>query len=396
MATAHRSAVIVGGGIGGLAAAITLAQIGVDVRVCERCGGFSEEGAGIQIGPSGSRIIQALGAAQFLKGKVTIPDQLIAYDGASGRELAHFPLGSWITERHGSPYWTAHRHDLHLALRRRAENDPRITLSHTTEIVSYTDEPDGISAIGTKGEVLGASLLVAADGLWSALRSRISASKVSPKPLGKTAFRSITTAENLPAGFMANAVHIWLSPGAHAVHYPVDGGRSCALVVITDHPKSMEGWDLPATADTVREKIKSFAPSLQSLIANADQWQQWSLYHMATLPRWTSGRAALLGDAAHPMLPFLAQGAVIALEDAATLSANISASKENFVHALHEYELCRRPRVTKVVETSHRNGRIYHMNGPAALARNAIMKLRSPERVMASFDWLYSWKLKSR
>ncbi|MET0638718.1 MAG: FAD-dependent monooxygenase, partial [Hyphomicrobium sp.] len=131
----------------------------------------------------------------------------------------------------------------------------------------------------------------------------------------------------------------------------------------------------------------------RSLIASAEQWRQWSLYRMPPLARWTSGRAVLLGDAAHPMLPFLAQGAVMALEDAVTLAAEVAASANDVEHALHAYEKARRPRVAKVAQAGERNGRIYHMAGPAALARNAAMKLRSPKRVMAGFDWLYGWRL---
>lgn len=391
MAPARLSAVIAGGGIGGLATAIALARKGIGVHVCERRSEFPEEGAGIQIGPNGTRILQELGVAEFLAGKVASPETLVVHDGASGRELTRLPLGPWIAARHGAPYWTAHRRDLHVALRTRAENEPRITLSRATEIVSYTNEPDGISAIGAKGEVISASLLVAADGLWSALRGEIVGSAGHPKPIGKTAFRSVTAARNLPSDLSRNAVHIWLSLGVHAVHYPVDGGSNIALVVIADNSSAHEDWDDPAASDTVKKKIENFAPALRSLVESAEQWRQWSLYRLDSLPRWISGRAVLLGDAAHPMLPFLAQGAVMALEDAVTLANDIAASEGDLERALRAYQQSRRPRVAKVAETSLRNGRIYHMRGPAALARNAAMKLRSPAGVMAGFDWLYGW-----
>jgi 3-hydroxybenzoate 6-monooxygenase len=392
MAPARTSAIIAGGGIGGLATAIALARRGLDVRVCERRAEFPEEGAGIQIGPNGSRILEELGVAEFLADKVAHPDALIVHDGASGRELTRLPLGDWIAKRHGAPYWTAHRRDLHVALRARAEKDPRITLARAAEIVSYTNEPDGICATAANGEVLSASLFVAADGLWSRLRSEISGSASHLTTVGKTAFRSVTTGQSLPPELASNAVHIWLSGGVHAVHYPVNAGRDIALVVIADELTSNEDWDAPATASAANDKIKSFGAPLKALVESASRWRQWSLYRMEPLARWTSGRAALLGDAAHPMLPFLAQGAVMALEDAVALADTVSTSKAGLDHALRDYELVRRPRVTKVVNASLRNGRIYHMRGPAALARNATMKLRSPERVMAGFDWLYGWR----
>lgn len=385
------SALIAGGGIGGIATAIALAQRGIDVRVCERRAEFPQEGAGIQIGPNGTRILQQLGVAEFLEGKVAGPEALVVHDGATGRELTRLPLGSWLARRHGSPYWTAHRRDLHSALRTRAESEPRITLSRATEIVSCRNEPNAVAAVTASGETLEASLLVAADGLWSTLRRSIAGESAIPAPVGKTAFRSVTAAENMPSELDRNAVHIWLSPGAHAVHYPVTGGRDVAFVVIADDPTLSEGWDAPATTDAVKDKMRSFAPSLRSLANSTQTWRRWSLYRLPQLARWTSGRAALLGDAAHPMLPFLAQGAVMALEDAVTLASNIAASNTDLESALHAYAQARRPRVGKVIEASIRNGRIYHMHGATALARNAVMKLRQPERVMADFDWLYGW-----
>ncbi len=375
-----------------MAAAIALAQRGLEVRVCERRPEFPEEGAGIQIGPNGSRILRDLGVAEFIEDKVAKPVLLSVRDGATGRELARLPLGNWIAERHGAPYWTAHRRDLHLALRARAEADPRITLTRGTEIVSFEKEPGGICAIGANGEVLSASVLVAADGLWSELRQHVCGRPTNLAPVGKTAFRSVTHASNLSADLTPNAVHIWLSAGAHAVHYPVNGGRDIALVVIADDPSRVEGWDSSVVADAVKEKVEAFATPLKSLVASAAAWRHWSLYRMRPLERWTSGRAALLGDAAHPMLPFLAQGAVMALEDAVMLAACIADAGEGVGAALEKYAIARRPRTTKVIEASERNGRIYHMKGAAALARNATMKIAPPKRVMAGFDWLYGWK----
>lgn len=386
------SAVIAGGGIGGMASAIALARRGIDVRVCERRDAFPEEGAGIQIGPNGTRILKDLGVADFLSGKVASPDALIVHDGASGRELTRLPLGRWIAERHGAPYWTAHRKDLHQALRACAERTSGVTLAPGVEIVSFGNEADAVRARGSHGEAFDASLLVAADGLWSTLRRDISGEAAPLRPQGKTAFRSVTDARALPSSLARNAVHIWLSPRAHAVQYPVNGGQDIALVIIANAPHSSEGWDTPAIADTVKNIMSAFAAPIRALTESAAQWRQWSLYSMTPLGRWTSGRTALLGDAAHPMLPFLAQGAVMALEDAATLAVHIGQS-DDISNALQRYENARRVRVAKVVERSFRNGRIYHMQGPAAFARNAAMKLQSPEGIMAGFDWLYGWRL---
>ncbi len=354
-----------------------------------------EEGAGIQIGPNGTRILRALGVADLLQNSVAVPDALSVRDGATARELTRLPLGAWIEERHGAPYWTAHRKDLHAALRIRAEAEPLITLTRGVEIVSFENEGDGVRAIGAEGDILRASILVAADGLWSRLRPQIAfkgRSAPSPAPVGKSAFRTVVAADRLPSSLTPNAVHIWLAPGVHAVHYPVNAGRDIALVVIADDPSKCADWDAPAAAKAVQRK----SPRLRSATAVAGR-RSTSLAALVASRHGAAramdaGRAALLGDAAHPMLPFLAQGAVMALEDAITLAAQLAGTGADVEEALRAYGHARPPRVQRVAAASQRNGRIYHMHGATALARNAVMKLVPPARMMAGFDWLYGWK----
>jgi 2-polyprenyl-6-methoxyphenol hydroxylase-like FAD-dependent oxidoreductase len=387
------SAVIAGGGIGGLATALALARSGIASHVCERRAIFPEEGAGIQIGPNGARILQALGVADLLRDRVATPDALSVRDGATGRELTRLPLGAWIAKRHGAPYWTAHRRDLHTALHLRAEAEPLITLETGVEILKFENSVGGIRAIGAIGQVLTPSILIAADGLWSALRDQIAGDGgASPVFVGKAAFRTVVGADRLPASLVANAVHIWLAPGAHAVHYPVNAGRDIALVVIADDESKDAEWDGLAPAEAVHESLRGFGAPLQPLVADAHEWRYWPLYDMRALTQWTNGRAALVGDAAHPVLPFLAQGAVMALEDAVTLAAHLADSSRGVEASLKAYERARRHRTSKVAEASRRNGRIYHMHGTAALMRNAMMKLTSPATVMEGFDWLYGWR----
>lgn len=389
--TAFRVA-IAGGGIGGIATALALAGHGIASEVFERRAAFPEEGAGIQIGPNGTRILQRLGVAEFLQPRAATPDCLSVRESKSGRELTRLPLGAWIARRHGAPYWTAHRRDLHAALRQRAEADPLIELRTGVEIVSFTQHNDGVTATGSGGEVSNASALVCADGLWSNLRNQV-APGAAAQPVGKVAYRCVIPAGNIPSEITPDAVHIWLAPGAHVVHYPVNAGHDIALVVIGDDTMRERGWDTAASADTVHEKVRDYAPPLQALIAKAEAWRCWSLYRMPPLERWSNGHATLLGDAAHPVLPFLAQGAVLALEDAMTLAASLADRKSTVEASLQNYEHARRQRAYRVTEASQRNGVIYHMPGPAALARNTTMRLAPPERVMARFDWLYGWRL---
>jgi salicylate hydroxylase len=395
MGEAPFSVAIAGGGIGGMATALALARRGIRSEVCERRPEFPEEGAGIQIGPNGTRILRDLGVADFLQNHVAEPVSLSVRDGATGRELTRLPLGEWIAKRHGAPYWTAHRRDLHVALRTRAEGEPLITLRPGVEVLSFTSERDSISAVCANGEVLKASLLVAADGLWSTLRNDLSikpARRAPLAPVGKTAFRAVVKAGQLPEELDANAVHIWLAPSAHAVHYPVSGGREIALVVIAgDHAHSAE-WDAAATPDAAAENVQSFAAPLRALVGAAHDWRRWSLYRMPPLDRWTFGRAALLGDAAHPIMPYLAQGAVLALEGAVTLAAHIARGRDDVEKSLQDYEGDRRARVRRVAEASERNGRIYHMSGALTLARDMALRGLSPAYVMSGFDWLYGWR----
>jgi len=392
MGTTSSPVAIAGGGIGGIATALALAEHGIASTVYERRAEFPEEGAGIQIGPNGTRILQHLGVAGALAEVAATPGVLSVREARSGRELAHLPLGSWIAQRHGSPYWTTHRKDLHRALRQRAEAEPRIELRTGVEIASFTGDGETVRAVTADGEVVSTGVLVCADGLWSGLRGSIDPA-VRPEPDGKAAFRSVIPAVDLPSELTPNAVHIWLAPRSHIVHYPVNAGRDIALVVITDDERSSRDWDRSASASTVLEKVSALARPVRDLVAKAHDWRCWSLHTMPQPARWSSRRAVLLGDAAHPVLPFLAQGAVMALEDAVTLASSLSRRPGDVESALATYESARRQRVQRVADASRRNGRIYHMSGATALARNTTMRLAPPARVMAGFDWLYGWRL---
>lgn len=389
--TEQTNVAIAGGGIGGLTTALALANAGIASNVYERRPAFPEEGAGIQIGPNGTRILEQLGVAPILQPAVATPDVLSVRDGKSAKELTRLPLGDWIAARHGAPYWTAHRRDVHAALRSRAEAEPLISLHTGVEIDSVSRHRDGIIAHGANGEQATASLLVAADGLWSTLRQTF-VPNATPLPVGKSAFRSVIPATALPPELTTNAVHIWLASGAHAVHYPVNAGRDIAIVLIAKDSNLDAGWDFAASRDIVQQKITTFAVPLQTLVALAAEWRRWPLYTMRPLPRFTAERTVFVGDAAHPILPFLAQGAVLAMEDAATLAACLAAAGDRIEDGLKSYDLNRSQRIARVASASQRNGRIYQMSGATAVVRNAVMAHTPPHRVMAGFDWLYGWR----
>lgn len=388
---------IAGGGIGGFAAALALAKHGIASDVYERRAEFAEEGAGIQIGPNGTRILRQLGVADDLAKRVGAPDFISVRDGASGQQLTQLPLGRWIASRHGAPYWTASRADLHAALRRTASREPLITVRPSQEITQFSESPLKVELQTSSGETHGADALIAADGLWSALRNQISGATATPAPIGKTAYRSLVNATALSASSAAhmrdNAVHLWLASSAHVVHYPVNAGRDIAIVVITNTPNDSRLWSERASASDLNQATRGFAAPLRQLISAAPEWRQWALHALPQLPRWTNGKAALLGDAAHPVRPFLAQGAVLALEDAMILAKHLSqaASLDHITAALAAYAKEREARAWRVAEASRRNGEIYHMSGLAAGARDTVMKLAPSSLLMARFDWLYGW-----
>lgn len=383
--------VIAGGGIGGLATALALANRGLPSIVCERRTAFSEDGAGIQIGPNGVRLLRALGVADALQPNTSAPDAISVRLGATARELTRLPLGQWIADRHGAPYWTAHRQDLHAALLAAATAKPLISFRLGADINAWRDAESGVVAVTSDGATVSGRGLIAADGLWSRLRSAVCPSAAAPAPVRKAAFRCVAPISHLPRSLRANDVQLWLAPGAHAVHYPVRSGREIAVVIIVDDARAETTWGALAAPDLSSPPISGFAPPLLELLQNARAWRMWSLYAAAPLDRWTAGRVALLGDAAHPILPFLAQGAVLAMEDAQSIAACLADADEPSI-AFERFAARRMGRARRVAAAATRNGRVYHLNGAMALARNATLSATPPQRLMAGYDWIYGWR----
>lgn len=392
MNTPPDAVLIAGGGIGGLACALALARRGIASHVLEKRGSFSEDGAGIQIGPNGSRILQSLGAAPFLAPAACAPDAIQVRDAVTGVQIARLPLGAWIAARHGAPYLTAHRKDLHAALLEAAGHETLITLSTNAGVTGCVEELGGVRADLEAGGERHGRALIAADGLWSALRAGWAAGG-DLRPSGKVALRTVVSAGHLPAGLAANDVHIWLTVGAHVVHYPVRGASEHAFVIVIDDASLTEGWSTRVEPAFVKARTRSLAPSLRALLDSADTWRMWSLQELALPKCWVSGRRALLGDAAHPVLPFLAQGAVLALEDAVVLADELAhAGRGEIAVALLAYQERRRPRALRVQAASRRNGQIYHLNGMLALMRDSVLRATPPALLMRQYDWLYGWR----
>ena len=384
---------IAGGGIGGLALALALAQTGRSSTVLEQREAFVAAGAGIQLGPNGVRVLQRLGVAQALRPLVGEPEAIRVHDGRTARTLATLPLGTWIAARHGAPYWVAHRGDLHDALLAAVAAEPRISLRPGFSLASLAQSEEDVRATSAGGETIVGRALVGADGLWSSVRQSVCPT-IPTQFVGATATRAVIPAAE--AGRLAApVVGLWLTPGVHIVHYPVRAGAEIAVVVIAREDWQGRDWEAEADKAALFARLGDFHADLTEVMARVPQWRKWALYRLPPLPRWSTGRVTLMGDAAHPMLPYLAQGGVLALEDALVLSDCLDAHPDDEAGACREFEARRRRRAQRVQAMSLRQGRIYHLAPPLSWARDAVLRLVPGAWLMAGYDWLYGWQTDS-
>jgi salicylate hydroxylase len=380
---------IAGGGIGGLAAALALARIGRPSVIVERSAIPAETGAGIQLSPNAVKAVRQLGVADSVAQIATSPAVLTVRRGGDARVLATTPLDSTAT-RFGAPYWTIHRADLHRALLAAANAHPSIQDLPSFGIASAACTPDGATITSTDGRILQGAALIGADGVWSRVRASIMPG-ADPKPSGFIAYRTLIPAEG--AGILAaSEVGAWLAPGAHVVHYPVRACSSINVVVIKRDMWQGNGWNAPADAAEVAGATHGFAQPLQDVLARAPHWHKWSLSAPLRLNTFTRGHIALLGDAAHPILPFLAQGGAMALEDAVQLAASLAAHPTDLPLALINYDRARQRRVQRVAATANRNGHIFHLTGPLVAARDLALRALPPSTLLTRLNWLYAYE----
>jgi salicylate hydroxylase len=377
---------VAGGGIGGLSAAVALARTGIPVHVLEAAPDFAELGAGLQIGPNGMRILARWGLAEGLAREAKSPERLLLKDGFTGEGLASLPLGAAAEARYGAPYLVMTRHVLHRHLLAAARAAPNVTISQGARIADWSQNGGRvIASLGTGGGSVEGRALVAADGVHSALRDRLFRG-ARAVPSGRTALRALAPA---PRGGEASAVTVWMAPDAHLVHYPVGAeGRLNLVAVLRD--ADVPAGDSVASA-AIQAAFGRWAFEPQLLLAGGDGWLKWPLWAMEPLDRWARGPVALLGDAAHPVLPFLASGAVMAIEDAAILAQEVGRSREDCAAAFARYEQRRIPRLARLRKAVARTGGIYHMGGLMRLARNAALAALPESALLARNDWLYGF-----
>ncbi|MEY3887670.1 MAG: 3-hydroxybenzoate 6-hydroxylase 1 [Pseudomonadota bacterium] len=397
MSPVKNSILIAGGGIGGLAAALALSKVGAKPHLLERSPLFSEVGAGIQMGPNVTRTLFSWGLERALLKFVSSPHQLQVRDTPSGASLGVLRLGQRSLETYGAPYFTIHRADLHQVLLQKVQEDGAASLSLQCEIDAVQDKGDHLEVHLQNQQIHGAECLrpealVGADGLWSITRKNVLPSS-EPRATGMVAYRALLPMQSLPERLRTRDVTVWVGPKVHAVLYPIRGGDFLNLVVILHRqcPESLEGWDHAANKRDLELAMGSAHANLMDVLGAVQDWRLWQLFDRPPVcgaHEMAKGRIALLGDAAHPMRPFLAQGAGMAIEDALQLAASWARSDLTVPVRWQLYAQTRWARNAKVQQRSIRNGEIFHMQGPMKWGRDLAMRMMGES--LMDLPWLYA------
>ena len=391
-----RPVIVAGAGIAGLTAALALTRAGLRVTVLEQAARLEEAGAGIQLSPNATRILIALGLRERLQRAAMTPQAIRVMAGGSGREIVRIPLGDDAERRYGAPYWTIHRGNLQAALADAARATPDIEIRLATRVEDFAAHASGITVQSRNGQRTvdeRGFALIGADGLWSNVGARLPGYD-APRFRHRTAWRALIAADSVPAEWREPLVHLWLGLDAHLVHYPVKSGRLINVVAIVHDEWHEAGWSAAGNrAEILRHFARwSWADKARDLIALPEQWLKWALYDRKTPFAGGAGAVTLIGDAAHPMLPFLAQGAGMAIEDAAVLADMLHKYRDDPTDALRAYETARRQRTALAQLRSRRQTRVYGLSGPEALVRNLVMRAMGGEKLRARYDWLYDWQ----
>jgi 2-polyprenyl-6-methoxyphenol hydroxylase-like FAD-dependent oxidoreductase len=382
-------ALVLGGGIGGLAAALALAQKGCRARLFEQGAELKEIGAGIQLGPNAFHAFDYLGVGEAARGMAVYIDQLRLMDALTAEEITHIDLGEAFRARFGNPYAVVHRGDLHKVFLTACREHPHIELRVRSEVVGYEQNGSSVKARLASGAAVEGALLIGADGLWSNLRKQLVADG-PPRVSGHTTYRSVIPTEHMPEDLRWNAATLWAGPRCHIVHYPLSGWKLFNLVVTyhNDAPEPVAGKPVPR--EEVRSGFEHVHERARKIIEHGTDWKLWVLCDRDPVENWVDGRVTLLGDAAHPMMQYFAQGACMAMEDAVCLSHMMASHPEDPQRALEAYRAQRVVRTARVQLQSRAIGEhIYHPAGAHALVRNAIMRTKTSNDFYAELAWLY-------
>jgi 2-polyprenyl-6-methoxyphenol hydroxylase-like FAD-dependent oxidoreductase len=396
---ALRTIFVAGAGIGGLTASLALARRGFRVVILEKAERLEEAGAGLQLSPNASRVLVELGLQPRLGERAVTPDAISLMSARSGGEVVRLPLGEAATFRAGAPYWVVHRADLQRALQAHVNDNPDIELRLGWQFENVVAHARGLTVVQRSGMARQEGLalaLIGADGIWSAVRHHLFPD-VQPQFSGLIAWRGTLEATQLPREFTSRRVQLWMGPKAHLVTYPISGARQINVVAVVPGTWNRPGWSAPGEENEIKEAFASsrWPGNARMMIAAVDDWRTWALFTLPDGGEWSDGAIALLGDAVHAMLPFAAQGAGMAIEDAAVLANCLAQAGENpagIPAALKRYGRLRRARVKRIQRAARRNGRIYHFTGPMAFARDLVIKAIGAKHMLARQDWIYDWR----
>jgi salicylate hydroxylase len=386
--TTDQPFIVAGGGIGGIATALGLAQKGVRSIVLERAPELGEIGAGIQLGPNAFHSFDQLGVGDTARGMAVYIDSLRLMDALTAEEIVRIPLDEPFRKRFGNPYAVVHRGDLHGVLLGACRKNELIELRTGCEVLGYEQDGLSVRVHHAKGAETGAAL-IGADGLWSNIRKQV-VGDGPPRVSGHTTYRSVIPTEEMPEDLRWNAATLWAGPKCHIVHYPLSGWKVFNLVVTyhNDAPEPVAGK--PVSDEEVLQGFRHVHPRAQAIIRRGNDWKLWVLCDREPVERWVDGRVALLGDAAHPMMQYFAQGACMAMEDAVCLAHMVHSHRGDVEIALENYRRRRVLRTARVQLQSREIGdHIYHPASAHAKLRNAMLSAMSPNELYDSVAWLY-------
>ena len=391
--TAKQKVIVVGGGIGGLAAALALTRRNIQVLLLEQAAQIGEIGAGIQLGPNAFAALDALGVGEAARKRAVFTDHCIMMDAVDATEVVRIETGEAFRQKFGGPYAVIHRADIHLSILEAVQHDPLIEFRTSTHVSDVKVKADGVDVIDTEGNVYRADAVVGCDGVKSVIRAKTIG--VQHRVTGHVVYRAVVEQENMPVDLQVNAPMLWAGPRCHLVHYPLRGGKQYNLVV-TFHSKEEEEWGV---RDGSKEEVLSYFAGIHErphqMLDRPTSWRRWATADADPVDEWGTGRCTILGDAAHPMTQYMAQGACMALEDAVTLGEAVARCEGDFDAAFRLYESIRIPRTARVVWSTREMGRIYHAKGVERTVRNLLWKGKSQEQFYSALEWLYGWRLEN-
>ena len=382
---------VAGGGIGGIAAALALVRRGFSVKVLEQAPQLGEIGAGIQLGPNGFAAFDALGIGEIARARAVYTDEMVMHDALDETLVGRIPTGEAFRQRFGNPYAVIHRADVHGSLLEGAQATGRIEVATATQVQSVEQDDTGVTVFDARGDAHHGIALIGADGVKSAVRQQFvgDAARVS----GHVVYRAVVDKRDFPEDLQWNAASIWVGPNCHLVHYPLRGGEQYN-VVVTFHSREPEDWSVrEGSREEVQSYFEGICPRARQLIDLPKDWKRWATADREPIAKWNHGRVTLLGDAAHPTLQYLAQGACMAMEDAVTLGEALRVHGNQFAAAYEHYQRSRVARTARVVLSAREMGRIFHAKGVERLVRNELWTGRSQERFYDAMEWLYGWRV---